>query len=437
MAPSSPPAAVPFDPREQTFQIAGSRLPNGTIPSLAISLPAIDAQRVRLARIAVNYGVQLGLLLLTLVVVLLLLPTPKLRRAYHAVQAGALAAGIAHLLLLVQYFPGPLAGYYVSWTRDAAGVLAPGDYVVSTVSNALGGLEAALVELALLLQSRALVATWPRRGRAPVLLFSAALAAATVAVRVVWIVHHTHKLIGRTLPIPLDAMGEAAVVLSAVSIFWFCGLFFVHLSLHLVATRGLLGRQIGAGLTSLEILAVGNGVLMLLPSEWSSRSYLPSSWTNREIHCETGRGCQAGTRQERIKLTRTGLFAGLDIAAGPGNTKVLPFDAGSWVQTLVVTGLPLISLVAYHRGSDSRVSSRRISLFANGLIRDSKAEETTLGGLSHGAGSFVARVEAETMRSPTCKSDADLEAGRIVSREEEEEEEEEEEDGGAGRGIRG
>ncbi|RYP67078.1 hypothetical protein DL769_005866 [Monosporascus sp. CRB-8-3] len=44
------------------------------------------------------------------------------------------------------------------------------------------------------------------------------------------------------------------------------------------------------------------------------------------------------------------LFAGLDIAADLGDTKVLPFDGGSWVQTITATGLPLIGLVAHYRG---------------------------------------------------------------------------------------
>ncbi len=73
---------------------------------------------------------------------------------------------------------------------------------------------------------------------------------------------------GRTLlPVPLTRVGQAAVALSAVSIFYFCGIFFAHLTLHLVLTRGLLVRPRRGSLTSLEILAIGNGVLMLAPSK--------------------------------------------------------------------------------------------------------------------------------------------------------------------------
>lgn len=60
------------------------------------------------------------------------------------------------------------------------------------------------------------------------------------------------------------------------------------------------------------------------------------------------------------------VFAALDIAAGLTNTRVLPFDAGSWVMTFVVIGLPLIGLIARFRAPDSsQRQSRRISLFAN------------------------------------------------------------------------
>ncbi|XXH03269.1 cross-pathway control WD-repeat protein cpc2 [Hypoxylon texense] len=377
-----------FDPRNQTFFILGrpsssspsspSSSSNDSPPVLAISLPAIDAQRVRLANTSINYGVQLGLCLSSLLVALLLLPPRRLRRAVHLAQLACLLASSSRLVLLVLYFPGPLTEYYVAWTRDA-GLLRPSEYGASTASAALGVVQLALVEAALALQSRVLVRTWGAgcrpgssgrataaggggggsggglesgvavvgaRGmskkcwwRPPVLFLAVLLAAAAVGVRAVWVAHYTKALRGHTLPVPLDAWGRAAVIIGAMSVFYFCGIFFAHLVLHLAATRRVLrddqrlrkfsitlslkGRNGGGrgGLTSLEILAVGNGILMLAPC----------------------------------------LFAGLDIAAGPGNTRVLPFDAGSWVQTLVAAGLPLISIAAFYRGSDSadsRLNSR-------------------------------------------------------------------------------
>ncbi|KAI0155401.1 hypothetical protein GGR52DRAFT_587152 [Hypoxylon sp. FL1284] len=342
----------PFDPRNQTFFILGRPASDGTpSPPLAVSLPTIDAQRVRLANTSISYGVQLGLILSSLLVTLLLLPSRKLRRAVHVAQAACLVVSAARLALLVTYFPGPLTEYYVAWTRDA-GVLGAAAYRPSTASAALSVVQLALVEAALALQSRVLVRTWGAAGcsrraagpeadaeakrskkcwwRPPVLSLAVALAAAAVAARAVWVARYTAALRGHTLPVPLDAWGRASVITGAASVFYFCGVFFAHLVLHLAATRRVLrhgdrgmrkfsvtlslkGATGQRGLTSLEILAVGNGILMLAPC----------------------------------------LFAGLDIAAGPGNTRVLPFDAGSWVQTLVAAGLPLISIAAFYRGSDS------------------------------------------------------------------------------------
>ncbi|OTB02754.1 hypothetical protein M426DRAFT_24364 [Hypoxylon sp. CI-4A] len=352
-------ASTTFDPRNQTFFILG--LPNDTttstttttttdanLPLLAISMPTIDAQRVRLANTSINYGVQLGLCLFSLLTTLLLLPSRKLRRPVHVAQVSCLAVAATRLVLLVLYFPGPLTEYYVAWTRDAS-VLAPHGYDDTTASSALSVLQLALAEAALALQSQVLVRTWGSRGGAStaatagkcwwrplVLCFAVVLAAAAVGLRAIWIAHYTEALKGHTLPVPLDAVGKAAVVVGAASVFYFCGVFFTHLALHLVATRRILrskkrkfsitltlrganGR--GRGLTSLEILAVGNGILMLAPC----------------------------------------LFAGLDVAAGPGNTRVLPFDAGSWVLTLVAAGLPLISIAAFYRGSDAGSSRPRRS----------------------------------------------------------------------------
>ncbi|KAI1136271.1 fungal pheromone mating factor STE2 GPCR-domain-containing protein [Hypoxylon sp. FL0543] len=384
--------ASSFDPRNQTFFILGLPAANETsnasssdpYPQIAISMPAIDAQRVRLANTSINYGVQLGLCLSSLLTTLLLLPTRKLRRPIHATQVLCLAVSITRLVLLVLYFPGPLTEYYVAWTRDAS-VLQPREYNSITASSALSVLQLALVETALALQSRVLMRTWgsycapcaptdpadaaesQTRGRGqrsgkcwwrpPVLLFAVALAAAAVGVRAVWIARYTKALKGHTLPVPLDNWGAAAVVLAAASIFYFCGVFFAHLALHLAATRRILrgqmrGRKVSLtltlregrsrGLSSLEILAVGNGVLMLAPC----------------------------------------LFAGLDIAAGPGNTRVLPFDAGSWVGTIVVAGLPLISVAAFYRGSDSGNSQLRRSYQARWTSRRMKNKRANRGSSS-------------------------------------------------------
>lgn len=288
-----PTTTMDFDPRNQTFSISG-RDGNASIPIL---MSTIEAQRVRLANIAINYGCQLGLTLMSLIVVLLLLPPSRMRRPLHLVQISALVVAVGRLCLLVLYFPGPLTGYYVAWTHDA-GILNPSDYAASTTANALGVVQFALVEAALVMQAWAMIRTWPRAWQLPLLVFSGLLATATVAIKGVWAVQHTRILLrGRTLPVPLTKAGEAAVALGAVSIFWFCGIFFAHLTLHLICTRGLLagprppprslrsrrsnnssGRGCicaGFALSSLEILAIGNGILMLAPSESFSLNYLP------------------------------------------------------------------------------------------------------------------------------------------------------------------
>ena len=52
-------------------------------------MATIEAQRTRLAAVCINYGCQLGLSLAALIVVLVLVPSAKLRRAIHAVQVCA------------------------------------------------------------------------------------------------------------------------------------------------------------------------------------------------------------------------------------------------------------------------------------------------------------------------------------------------------------
>ncbi|KAI1262632.1 fungal pheromone mating factor STE2 GPCR-domain-containing protein [Xylariaceae sp. FL1019] len=327
----------PFDPQTQTFTILASN--GSTIP---ISMSQIESQRIRLFAVSINYGVQLGLCLLSLISTLLLLPTYKLRRPVNIVQTLALLIAVIRLVLLVLYFPGPLTSYYLAWTRDKTVLEARGTgaraYNELIISNSFGALQFGLIEVALILQSWALVRTWGTRCQAPVLCAGISIAVATVVLKVLSVVHYSKAVRGNLLPIPLDAVGKAAVVLGAISIFFFEAVFVAHVTGHLAATRGVLRRS-DKGLSSLEILALGNGVLMLLPT----------------------------------------LFAGLDIAAGPGRTKILPFDAGSWVQTLVASGLPLIGLVAFYRGSEARARDRRVSFFvnANGHILDSRQRDST------------------------------------------------------------
>lgn len=109
-----------------------------------------------------------------------------------------------------------------------------------------------------------------------------------------------------------------------------------------------------------------------------------------------------------------GIFAALDLASGLSGTKVLPFDAGSWVQTLLVVGLPLTSLIARYTGQSSDVQCRRVSFFANGPILEIKTGETSLR--SPMGRSFAATIEAddEDLRDDVryrSAREGDLEAG--------------------------
>jgi pheromone alpha factor receptor len=272
-----------FDPKLQNFTITGS----DGVTVIPISIAVIDAQRVRLANICISYGVQLGLCLATLMVVLLLVPAAKLRRqAIHAVHISSLVVAVIRLVLLLQYFPGPLSEYYVSWTRDAHALSWPSDYEANTAGNTFNVVQFALIEAALIMQSWNLMRTWsPGAWPRFVKLTSIALAMCTIAVKSAWVAHHTWALRESTLPVTLDGVGQAATVLGAVSIFYFCGIFFLHLMIHLFLTRGVLSRP-ERGLTSLEILAIGNGTLMVLPSKYSLAAGTLQAEKTHYLTCE-------------------------------------------------------------------------------------------------------------------------------------------------------
>lgn len=248
-----------FNPKNQTFLIAG---PDGVV-NISISFAVIDAQRVRLASVCISYGVQLGLCLATLIMLPLLTPMPKMRKSVYIIHVSSLVISIIRLSLLVMYFPGPLSEYYVAWTRDPT-ALKIADYDTNTAANAFGAILFALIEASLIRQSWGLIKTWPDVWQWLIKGTSISLAVATITLKSLWVVHHTNALRNSTLPVPLDNVGDAATVLGAASIFYFCGIFFSNLVVHMMITRGILTRP-GPGLTSLEILAIGNGTLMVLP----------------------------------------------------------------------------------------------------------------------------------------------------------------------------
>ncbi|KAF7541849.1 hypothetical protein G7054_g309 [Neopestalotiopsis clavispora] len=348
------------DPRLQNITIVGS---DGTTP-IVVPMPLIDGMRVQLANLCISWGVQLGLCLMTLLMVLLLTPPSRMRRAINAVHVASIVVAIVRLSLLIQYFPGVLANYYVVWTKDRA-VLEQDDYDTFIAGIAFNALQFAFIEAALIMQAWTLIKCWQSAWKWAVRITAIILALATVVIKILWVVHFIWILRNASLPVQMDTVGRTATVLGAASIFFFCGLFATDLTVHLVATRTII-RRLGRGLTNLEILAIGNGVLMILPS----------------------------------------IFAGLDVASGLNGSHVLPFDAGSWVMTLVVIGLPLTTLIAKYRGrrraTPSNQASHRLSLFANGPLhilkpQGSGADNITLD--SPTGDSFIASRDATRANS--------------------------------------
>lgn len=250
------------DPRLQNITIVGS---DGTTP-IVVPMPLIDGMRVQLANLCISWGVQLGLCLMTLLMVLLLTPPSRMRRAINAVHVASIVVAIVRLSLLIQYFPGVLANYYVVWTKDRA-VLEQDDYDTFIAGIAFNALQFAFIEAALIMQAWTLIKCWQSAWKWAVRITAIILALATVVIKILWVVHFIWILRNASLPVQMDTVGRTATVLGAASIFFFCGLFATDLTVHLVATRTII-RRLGRGLTNLEILAIGNGVLMILPSKY-------------------------------------------------------------------------------------------------------------------------------------------------------------------------
>lgn len=212
-------------------------------------------------------GVQLGLCIMALMALLLLTPPTRLRRPIIMTYTISLVVAILRIIFQIRYFPGPLTEFYVLWTRDRGG-LDDSCFDLIIAGDVFSVIQFTLIEMALIMQTYGIMKAWPQWWKVFVRFSAVVLAVATIATKSLWALHHTWAVKTMVLPIKLDTIGEAATTLGAVSIFYFCGIFAVDLSVHLINIRCIL-QKFDRSLSSLEILAIGNGILMVLPSEYN------------------------------------------------------------------------------------------------------------------------------------------------------------------------
>ncbi|RDA84733.1 hypothetical protein CP532_5228 [Ophiocordyceps camponoti-leonardi (nom. inval.)] len=278
-----PPKPTPgFDPWSQTVGFYGAD--GETI--IGVPLSAVDNFNDETASMSISAGVQIGACTIALAALLLLTPRAKLRRPMAVLQIIALVLVLARSGFQASDFVAPPVHFYIWWATDTAGV--PKGVTYKTLASHVVTMFVNIaVEAALMNQAWTMVTLWPAMVRKALIVASALVAAALVGLRILFAVMLSRADLMGWPRSSLSWIMTTTLIANTVSIFWFCAVFNVKLVLHIVSNRGLLPAA--RKLTSMEVLVMTNGILMVIPVifaglEWGHfRNFEPAFLTNSSV----------------------------------------------------------------------------------------------------------------------------------------------------------
>lgn len=238
-------------------------LADGTT-ALHIPIEAINAFNDSNMAIAANYGAQLGASLTMLLALVFTTPVAKFRRTLTMLHLLGLVISCIRMGLLYANLLSPTDDFYEYWAADYSRV--PKNALsLAVAANTLSLVQVIVAELALMCQAWTIAAFWPASVRYSVVFMSVLVTVLTVGSRLaLTIVLNKYTLL-------LDSADffefglKFALVMNAGSIFWFCAVFNAKLLFHIISNRGILPAR--TTITSMEVLIIANGILMLFPGK--------------------------------------------------------------------------------------------------------------------------------------------------------------------------
>ncbi|KAL2109354.1 hypothetical protein VUR80DRAFT_2550 [Thermomyces stellatus] len=264
-----PPQGPPGDPRFQIFNITDA---DGA--SVPVPMSLVDFDREHAVNISINYGSQIGASLTMLIVMLVMSPSAKLRRAYTALQAAALAVNVVRMVLLSLFWPSEWMSMFALYTGDYRFV-SRGEYALSVSMNVSSLLVTLLVEACLIMQAWTMVNLWHDLWKWAAAAASAAVSLTTVGFRFAFCVVQSQAVLNATSAVRTEWVAHVTIITGATSIFWYCALFNMQLIAHLVKNRSFLPTA--SGLSPMEALVFSNGILMAVPVVFAGLQWLNSA----------------------------------------------------------------------------------------------------------------------------------------------------------------
>lgn len=281
---------ISFDPFTQNVTFLG---PDGKT-TIGVPIPVLDAFNDESISVCINYGAQVGACILTLFAVLAITPSAKLRRRSAVLHLVGLLICIARNALLMHYFLSPLNHFYGTWSGDNTAV-SQVDLRVNVFGNVVSLLLVVVVEVALMHQAWTMVTLWPNPAKYGLLATSAIITLMTIGWRFASTVIQNEAVLELEPPIKRAWIIHASVITNVLSIAWFCALFNTKLVMHLITNRSILPSS--KTLTSMEVLAMTNGILMVVPG---TSKHLPRLFHFMAYHM--GPPCILSCRSADIRI---------------------------------------------------------------------------------------------------------------------------------------
>lgn len=262
-----------FDPFTQVFTLIAA---DGVTE---IPVPVTLVDEVYAARFAAQaiYGSQIGGTFIMLIVYLLMTPRVKFRRVPTMINILALLCNFVRCILLAWFPSSKWFEFYTLWSGDISRVTA-NDYRTSVAGTVSTIPLIIFIEAALMVQAWAMIQLWPAVYKFAAISLSALVAGAAVGFKITDSVLQALVIVEENVP-QILWVRKTDLAFSSASIFWFCFLFNIRLTMHMYQNRSILPSV--KGMSAMEVLVMTNGILMCFPAFFAGLEWGP--WTDYEF----------------------------------------------------------------------------------------------------------------------------------------------------------
>jgi len=257
----SSPADSAFDPFDQTIILRTG--PNGTI-EVPVSAGRITFLYRSAINSSINFGSQIGATLIMLLVLLVMTPRSRFRRAPTMIAIAALVVNFIRVVLLSLFYPSIWLDFYILFSGDV-GSVPQSEFNVSITATALLIPTDILMLSSLILQAWSMFNLWPSAYKWGAGIFSLLLVLTTIALNFCLVIFQAHFALYGWFPPRIVKELYAGFITGTIA--WFCFIFIIRLVIHMWTNRSILPSM--KGLRPMDILVITNGVLMLIPGRSS------------------------------------------------------------------------------------------------------------------------------------------------------------------------